>query len=116
MLKDKFIKSSPSSKIFISVSTIAIVTLITYGWIVTPQISHLHAAQQKKVMARSAEQKNVSLKNQIQKQEAELTELQNHVDAIRGSFFIKTEAHEFFSDLDMTAPPKPITSTFQASY
>ena len=45
MLMDKFIKSSPSSKIFVSVSTIAIVTLTTYGWIVSPQISYLHAAQ-----------------------------------------------------------------------
>jgi len=103
MLKDKFTKSSPSSKIFISVSAIAIVTLITYGWIVTPQISHLHAAQQKKVMIRNAEQKNVTLKKQVQKQEAELTELHSQVDAIRDSFFTKTEAHEFFSDLDTTA-------------
>jgi len=103
MLKDKFIKSSPSSKIFISVSTIAIVTLITYGWIVTPQISHLHAAQQQKVMTRNAEQKNVSLKSQIRKQEAKLTELQNHVDAIKDSFFTPKEANEFFSDLDTTA-------------
>jgi Tfp pilus assembly protein PilO len=103
MLKDKFLKSGPTSKIFISVSTIAIVTLITYGWIVTPQISHLHAAQQQKVMIHNAEKKNVSLKSQIHKQEAELTKLQNQVEAINDSFFTLTEAHEFFSDLEMTA-------------
>ena len=103
MLKDKFIKSGPSSKIFISVSTIAIVTLTTYGWIVTPQISYLHAARQKKVMTRNAEKRNVSLKNQIHKQETKLTELRNQVDAINDSFFTSTEAHEFFSDLDMAA-------------
>ena len=103
MLKDKFIKSSPSSKIFISVSTIAIVILTTYGWIVSPQISHLHAAQQKKVMTRNAEQRNVSLKNQLHKQQTELTELRNQVGAINDSFFTSTEAHEFFSDLDTTA-------------
>lgn len=103
MLKDKFIKSSPSSKIFISVSTIAIVTLITYGWIVSPQISHLHAARQQKVMTRNAEQRNVSLKNQLHKQQTELTELRNQVGTINDSFFTSTEAHEFFSDLDTTA-------------
>ena len=103
MLTDKFIKSSPSSKIFVSVSTIAIVTLTTYGWIVSPQISYLHAAQQQKVMTRNAEQKTIGLRNQAHKRGAELTDLRNQIDAIRDSFFTPTEAHEFFSDLDMTA-------------
>jgi len=103
MLTDKLIKSSPGSKIFVSVSTIAIVTLTTYGWIVSPQISYLHAAQQQKVMTRNAERKTVGLRNQTHKREAELTDLHNQIDAIRDSFFTPTEAHEFFSDLDMTA-------------
>lgn len=103
MLMDKFIKSSPSSKIFVSVSTIAIVTLTTYSWIVSPQISYLHAAQQQKVMTRNAERKTIGLRNQMHKREAELTDLHNQIDAVRDSFFTPTEAHEFFSDLDMTA-------------
>lgn len=103
MLTDKFIKSSPSSKIFVSVSTIAIVILTTYSWIVSPQISYLHAAQQQKVMTRNAEQKTVGLRNKMHKREAELTDLHSQIDAIRDSFFTPTEANEFFSDLDMTA-------------
>ena len=103
MLTDKFIKSGPGSKMFVSVSTIAIVTLATYSWIVSPQISYLHAARQQKVMNRNAEQKTLGLRNQAHKREAELTDLRNQIDAIRDSFFTPSEAHEFFSDLDTVA-------------
>jgi Tfp pilus assembly protein PilO len=102
-LTDKFIKSSPSTKIFVSVSAVAIVTLLAYGWIVSPQISYLHAVQQHKTMARNAEQKTATIKNQVHKSQAELTDLSNRVDAIHDSFFTPAQANEFFSDLDMVA-------------
>ena len=103
MLTDKLIKSSPSLRIFVSVSTIAIVTLATYSWIVSPQISYLYAARQQKVMTSNAEQKTIGLRNQAHKREAELTDLRNQIDEIRDSFFTPSEAHEFFSDLDTIA-------------
>jgi Tfp pilus assembly protein PilO len=103
MLTDKLIKSSPSSKIFISVSTIAIVTLATYSWVVSPQIGYLHAAQQYKVIARSTAQKAKSIEGHIQKRKAELAGLHQEIDGIRGSFFTPAKAKGFFSDLDLTA-------------
>jgi len=103
MLMDKFIKSSPNSKIVVSVSAIAVVTLMAYGWIVSPQISYLHAAQQHKAMNLNAEQKTVGLRNQKKKCQAELSELQKQIEAIRDSFFTPTEAQEFFTNLDMVA-------------
>ena len=103
MLTDKLIKSSPSSRIFASASTIAIVTLITYSWIVAPQVSYLHAAQQHKAMSGNAEKRTISIRNQIHKSNAELTGLNQYIDEIRDSLFTSDEAKEFFSDLDLIA-------------
>ncbi len=103
MLTDKLIKSSPSSRIFASASTIAIVTLLTYSWIVAPQVNYLHAAQQHKAMSGNAEKRTISIKNQIHKNNAELTGLNQYIDEIRDSFFTPNEAKEFFSDLDLIA-------------
>ena len=103
MLTDKLIKSSPSSRIFASASTIAIVTLLTYSWVVSPQVSYLHAAQQHKAMSGNAEKKTISIKNQVHKSNVELTGLKQHINAIRDSLFTPEEAKEFFSDLDLIA-------------
>lgn len=103
MLTDKLIKSSPSSKIFVSVSTIAIVTLATYSWVVSPQISYLHAAQQYKAIAHSTAEKATSIKDHIRKREAELDGLHREINGIRDSFFTSHKAKEFFSDLELIA-------------
>lgn len=103
MLMDKLIKSSPSSKIFVSVSTIAIVTLATYSWVVSPQISYLHAAQQYKVIAHSTAQKATSIEDHVRKRKAELAGLHQEIDEIRDSFFTSDKAKEFFSDLELIA-------------
>jgi hypothetical protein len=103
MLMDKLIKSSPSSKIFVSVSTIAIVTLVTYSWVVSPQISYLHAAQQYKVIAHSTAQKATGIEDHVRKRKAELAGLHRQIDEIRDSFFTPDKAKEFFSDLELIA-------------
>ena len=103
MLTDKLIKSSPSSKIFVSVSTIAIVTLATYSWVVSPQVSYLHAAQQYKVIAHSTAQKATSIEDHVRKRKAELAGLHRQIDEIRDSFFTPDKAKEFFSDLELIA-------------
>jgi len=103
MLTDKLIKSSPSSKIFVSVSTIAIVTLATYSWVVSPQISYLHAAQQYKTIAHSTAEKATSIEDHIRKREAELAGLHREINGIRDSFFTSYKAKEFFSDLELIA-------------
>jgi hypothetical protein len=103
MLTDKLIKSSPSSKIFVSVSTIAILTLTAYSWIVSPQISYLHAAQQHKTIARDTAEKAAGIEDHISKREAELTGLHSEINKIRDSFFTSHKAKEFFSDLELIA-------------
>ena len=103
MLTDKLIKSSPSSRIFISVATVAIISILTYGWIVSPQINYLHAAQRQKTMAHSTKQKIISVKNRVHKRKAKLVELQQEIAGIRDSFFTSKKAKEFFSDLELIA-------------
>ncbi|MHC4325179.1 MAG: hypothetical protein ACYSUX_13020 [Planctomycetota bacterium] len=100
---DKLIKSSPSSRVFASASTIAIVTLLTYSWIVTPQVNYLHAAQQQKAMSGNTEKRTISIKNQMHKSKAELTKLNQYIDEIRDGLFTPNEAKEFFGDLDLIA-------------
>ncbi|MHC5060841.1 MAG: type 4a pilus biogenesis protein PilO [Planctomycetota bacterium] len=100
---DKIIKSSPSSRIFVSVSTLAIVTLLTYSWIVAPQINYLQAAQQHKIISDNAEKKVISIKNQLQKRNAKLAELNQDLNEIRDNLFTYQEAKEFFSDFDRIA-------------
>ena len=100
MLTEKFIKSSPASKVLFSVSTIIIVTVAAYNWVVSPQTSHLHAAQRHEVMLNSAEKKTEIIKQRLTVKETELLDLRDNIAQIKDSFFTPKTAREFFIDLE----------------
>ena len=65
MLTEKFIKSSPTSKLLFSISTIIIVAVSAYNWVVSPQTSLLHAAQRHRVMMSSATEKATMIRKRV---------------------------------------------------
>jgi Tfp pilus assembly protein PilO len=100
MLTDKIVKCSSTSKIVVSVSFVAIVTLATYNWIVSPQTGYLHAARQYEMIVGNAGKKTTFIKDQISTKEVEIEELQREIAEIQNSFFSSQKATEFFMDIE----------------
>ena len=100
MLTDKIVKCSSTSKVIISVSFVAIVTLATYNWIVSPQTGYLQAARQYETIVGNAGKKTEVIKNQIDVKEIEIEKLQGEIAAIQNSFFSPQKATEFFMDIE----------------
>lgn len=100
MVMEKVVKASPSVKLFVCVSVVAIVAFATYNWIVSPQISHLKAAERYETMAGNAGQRGTTIKKGIDAKQQELTGLEVEIDQIQNSFFTEEKAREFFSDLE----------------
>lgn len=100
MLTDKIVKCSSTSKIVVSVSFVAIVTLATYNWIVSPQTGYLHAARQYEMIVGSAGKKTTFIKEQILTKEVEIEKLQREIAEIQNSFFSSQKATEFFMDIE----------------
>jgi len=103
MLMDKLGKTSPNTKIFISVSTIAIVAIAMYNWAISPQTSYLKAAQLYETMMSNASKKTVIIKNGIHAKKKELERLHQEIMATKDSFFNVKTSREFFSDIDPIA-------------
>jgi len=103
MLIKKTLKSGPTTKVIISVSTVAIVALITYNWVISPQITYLQAAEKYKLIVGSAGKKTVVINNNIQVKKEELKTLRLEVSKLQNSFFTPEKAREFFSDIEPLA-------------
>ena len=103
MLMDKVGKTSPNTKIFISVSTIALIAMAMYNWAVSPQTSYLKAAQLHETMMSNAGKKTVVIKNGIDVKKKELERLHEEIVATKDSFFTVKTSREFFSDIDPIA-------------
>ena len=100
MLTDKIVKCSSTSKIIVSVSFVAIITLATYNWIVSPQTGYLHAARQYERIVGNAGKKTTFIKEQIATKEVEIEKLQRETAEIQNSFFPPQKATEFFMDIE----------------
>ena len=103
MLTDKIVKSSSTSKFIVSVSFVAIVTLATYNWIVSPQTRYLHAARQYQMIVGNAGKKTAFFKSQIAVKEVEIKDLEEEIAKIQNSFFPPEKATEFFLDIEPIA-------------
>lgn len=100
MLMESIIKTSPRSKIFVCVSTIAILSIVMFDWVVSPQISYLKAAERYSWMFDNASQRSSTIIENLEVKSKELEELRAEVDLIQNSFFSEEKAKEFFSDLE----------------
>jgi Tfp pilus assembly protein PilO len=100
LLMEKIVKSSPGIKLFVCVSTVAIIAFGTYSWIVSPQISYLKAAESYEWMTGNAGQKGTTIEKGIGSKQQEIAALAEEIDQIQDSFFTEEKAREFFSDLE----------------
>ena len=100
MLKDKLIKSSQSSKIIVSITIVAIVSVAAYNWIVSPLTTYLYASQLHETVMNSARQKAVRIESQMGMKQAELEKAENEMFELQSRFFTAKRAKEFFLDLE----------------
>lgn len=100
MLKDKLIKSSQSSKIIISITIVAIVSVAAYNWIVSPLTTYLHASQLHETVMESAQQRAARIELQLNTKQEELEKAENEMFDTQSRFFTTTRAKEFFLDLE----------------
>ena len=103
MLNNNIIRSGPTTRVIIAVSFISIVALAAYNWVISPQITYLHAAEQyRSIITGGGVRSTIILKN-IEKKLVELEKLQQDVSGLENSFFTFEEAREFFSDIEPVA-------------
>jgi Tfp pilus assembly protein PilO len=100
MLKDKLIKSSQSSKIIVSVTIVAIVSVAAYNWAVSPLTTYLNAAQLHETVMGNAQERAEEVKIQIHTKQAELEKMEKEISDVQSGFFTVTRAKEFFLDLE----------------
>ncbi len=99
MLMDRIGKINTNTKIFMSVSMVALVGIAMYNWAVSPQTSYLQAAQRYETMMSNAGEKTTVIKNGIQDKKKELERLHEEIVATKDSFFTLKTSREFFSDI-----------------
>ena len=100
MLKDKLIKSSKSSKIVLSITIIAIVSMAAYNWAVSPLTAYLHAAQLHETVMSGAQERASEIERNISIKQTELEKLEEEMSDVQSIFFTATRAKEFFLDLE----------------
>lgn len=103
MLINDTIKSGPATKVIIAVSFVTIVALAAYNWVISPQITYLHAAEQYRSIIESAGAKSAVILKNVEKKLVELKKLQQDVSGLENSFFTFEKAREFFSDIEPVA-------------
>ncbi len=100
MLKDKLIKSSQSSKIIVSITIVAIVSLGAYNWVVSPLTTYLHASQRHESVMNDARQRTARIELQMQTKQKELEKAEKEMFNAQNGFFTTARAREFFLDLE----------------
>ena len=100
MLKDKLIKSSQSSKVIISITIVAIVSMAAYNWIVAPLTTYLHASQLHETVMEGVQQRATKIESQLNIKQEELEKAENEMFNTQSRFFTTTRAKEFFLDLE----------------
>jgi len=100
MLKDKLIKSSQNSKIILSITIIAIVSIAAYNWAVSPLTAYLHAAKLHETVMSGAQERASEIERNISIKQTELEKLEEEMSDMQSIFFTATRAKEFFLDLE----------------
>jgi Tfp pilus assembly protein PilO len=103
MLSEQIMKSSPFSRVIVSVSTVVILAIAVYNWAVSPHTKYLHAAEKYQTMADNVEKKTRSLKKVVSIKEKKLESLKQELIEFKTAFFTPSEGVEFFSGLEPIA-------------
>jgi Tfp pilus assembly protein PilO len=103
MPNNKVIKLTPTSKIFVALSSVIIVAIAGYNWIVSPQTSYLRAAHMYDVMVGDAGNMTKVIKNQMGSKKNTVKNLHGEIARIQSGFFTPKQASELFLDLEPIA-------------
>ena len=103
MLSEQIMRSSPFSRVIVSVSMVAIFAIAAYSWAVSPHTAYLHATEKYQTMTDSVEEKTLLLARAVSIKEQKLESLKQELVECRKTFFNSSEGVEFFSDLESVA-------------
>ncbi len=115
MLPKTFPKTSRSSKTMLSAFAILMVAYFSYSWVVSPQLSYLHAARQYIDMIGSKSQKLDLIQQRNRSKEKKIEMITQEINQKRQLFFTRQSAREFLSDLEPLALQCTCVITSQAS-
>lgn len=100
MLIEKFTKVSDTSRTIVALSTVAIIALAMYNWVVSPQTAYLAAAQQQDRLLSDSSNKYIEIENEIKTSEVEAAELQADINDMQAKFFSVSKCRDFFGSLE----------------
>lgn len=103
MLLEKLPKTSRSSKTMLSGLVVMLVAFFTFDWIVSPQLTYLHAAERYIGMIDYTGQKLELVKQRVKSKEIQLEKLSGEIESRKRLFFNPQSAREFLSDLEPLA-------------
>lgn len=115
MLPKKFPKASRSSKTMLSLFAIFLVAFFSYSWVVSPQLTYLHAARQYIDMIGSTSQKLDLIQQRNQSKEIQVERISEEIGQKKQLFFNNRSAREFLSDLEPLALQCQCVITSQAA-
>lgn len=103
MLTEQIMKSSPLSRIIVSVSMVILIGLAAYNWAVSPQTAYLHASQQYNEMNDTVQRKTVMLRKLVAVKKKKLNAIKGQLTELESDFFTPSQGTEFFSNLETLA-------------
>ena len=118
MSANKVIKLTPTSKILVALSSVIVVAIAGYNWVVSPQTSYLRAAHLYEGMVGDAGNMTKVIKNQMGSKKKTVKNLHGEIAQIQSGFFTPKQASELFLDLEPIAHESECTVdslTFMAS-
>ena len=102
-LIEQIMKSSPLSRIIVSVSTVILLGLAAYNWAVSPQTTYLHASQRYDAMKDTLQKKALILRKSVAVKKRKLNAINEEITGLRSNFFTLSQSSEFFSGLENLA-------------
>jgi Tfp pilus assembly protein PilO len=100
MKNEQITKLTPTSKFLLGGSIVVIVAVASYNWCIAPQASYLQAASAHEDILAIARKKTTVISERVDTNRKKISQLQEDINKIEGSFFTRENSREFFSDLD----------------
>jgi len=103
MLSEQIMKSSPFSRIIVSVSTVIALTVVAYNWAVSPQTTYLYASHQYTEMNDTVQKKVLAMRKTVAIKKKKLREAREETNGLKAAFFTPSQSREFFSSIQTMA-------------
>ncbi len=103
MLSEQIMRSSPFSRIIVSVSTVIALAVVAYNWAVSPQTTYLYASHQYTEMNDTVQKKALAMRNTVAIKKKKLRETREETNELKAAFFTPSQSREFFSGIQEMA-------------